>query len=128
MTAASKTKQFISSQEIDALAVETYGRPYCFQQQDGCQMRGTHHIDVPAEPEDYEATSVPEIVNGDEMGVSFAAWLARDPSAPVGERSEGYAIKLWWQRNFYPHQSMILNDLHSRGILAAGRYALVIDW
>ena len=35
---------------------------------------------VPAQiPEDYENTSVPEVINGEEMGVSFAAWLARDP-------------------------------------------------
>jgi hypothetical protein len=118
----------LASQELDALVEKTYGRPYCFQQQDGCQMRGVHHIVVPAEPEDYEATSVREIVNGDEMGVAFAAWLARDPEAHIGGRSDEYVTDLWWSRNFYPHQSMVLNDLHARGLLDAGEYLLVIDW
>lgn len=116
------------SSDLDALVVKTYGRPYCFQQQEGCRDRGTHFIAVPTEPEDYEATSVPEIVNGDEMGVSFAAWLARDPDAPIGERQEEYVIELWWERNFYPHQSMVLNDLHARGLLAPGEHVLIVDW
>lgn len=123
-----RTTQSISVQDLDALIVKTYGRPYRFQQQVGCQDRGSYRIEVPTDPEDYEATSIPEIINGEEMGVSFAAWLARDPAAPVGDRREPYAIELFWARNFYPHQSMVLNDLHARGLLDAGEYVLVIDW
>lgn len=120
-------KKSIDSSDLDALVVKTYGRPYQFQQQDGCRDRGTYHITVPADPEDYEATIVPEVVNGSEIGVSFAAWLARDPEAPVGGRTD-YSLGLWWGRSFYPHQSMVLNDLHARGLLDAGEYTLVVDW
>lgn len=34
-----KTKTVIEVQEWDALVEKTYGRPYKFQQQDGCQSR-----------------------------------------------------------------------------------------
>lgn len=123
-----KTSTSIDSRDLDALIVETYGRPYCFQQQDGCQERGVARIVVPMAPKDFSATSITEIVNGPEMGVSFSAWLARDPVAAVGDRTDDFAIEIWWERNFYPHQSMVLNDLHARGLLAAGEYVLVIDW
>jgi len=123
-----KITNAISSSELDALVVKTYGRPYSFQQQDGCKSRGVEHVTVPADPEDFEATEIPEEINGPEAGVSFAAWLARDPKAPVGDDIEGWAIGLFWARNFYPHVSMVLNDLHARGLLPAGKYTLVIDW
>jgi hypothetical protein len=118
----------IQSSDLDRLIRETYGRPYCFQQQDGCKGRGIEYVSVPAEPYDHRAHALPEVINGEEMGVSFAAWLARDPKAPVGKRTEDYAIELFWHRNFYPHQSMVLNDLHARGLLPPGKYVIVIDW
>ena len=68
-----KTKQVIEVQEFDALVKKTYGRPYNFQQQDGCQSRGTVGITVPAEASDYQRDSVPEEVNHETMGVSFKA-------------------------------------------------------
>jgi hypothetical protein len=61
--------------------------------------------------------------------VSFAAWLARDPDAPLGgERADAFGIRLFWKRNFYPSIGMVLNDLHARGLLEAGEYVIVIDW
>ena len=113
---------------------ETYKRPYNFQQQNGCQDRGTFHLTVPIiEPEDFKADRVPEIVNDNKMGVSFKAWLERDPKAPLREddktiRTEEYAINMWWERNFYPSIEMIANDLHSKGLLDAGEYIINIDW
>ena len=74
-----QNKKMISVSDWDDLVVKTYGRPYSFQQQDGCQARGTFHLSVPDSDEDYENDTVPEEVNGDEMGVSFAAWLAARP-------------------------------------------------
>jgi hypothetical protein len=90
--------------------------------------RGSIDVTVPDEPDDYQATEIPEVVNGEAMGASFAAWLARDPKAPVGTRTEAYAIDLFWSRNFYPRLSMVLNDLHARGLLEAGEYSIIIDW
>lgn len=117
----------VDSMDLDQLIRDTYGRPYNFQQQDGCQNRGYTEATVPEpDPEDFDQETIPEVINGDDMGVSFAAWLARDPEAPVGGRSD--AIALFWERNFYPSQAMVLNDLHARGLLPPGEYMITIDW
>jgi hypothetical protein len=114
---------------------ETYKRPYNFQQQNGCQDRGTFHLTVPHVGEDYKNDTVPEVVNHEEIGVSFKAWLERDPKTPLDgngdekkkEDSSTY-INMWWERNFYPDIQMIANDLHSKGLLDAGEYVINIDW
>lgn len=117
----------ITVQDFDELVRSTYGRPYSFQQQDNCKYRGLVAISVPAYPEDYENDSVPEIVNHEDMGVSFSAWLARDPEQLLPSENKS-STKLWWHRNFYPDVSMIINDLHSKGLLPAGDYSIDIDW
>lgn len=127
-----KTIQSISVQDWDDLVEKTYGRTYSYQQQDGCKERGVDYITVP-DPyvEDYENDSIPEEVNGDNYGVSFKAWLARDPKQLLDSNDEwvrNHGISLFWRRNFYPHVSMVANDLHARGLLPAGEYQIVIDW
>ena len=117
----------ITVKDFDELVRSTYGRPYSFQQQDGCKGRGLVAISVPEYPEDYENSSVPEIVNHEDMGVSFSAWLARDPEQLLPNENE-WSTELWWERNFYPNVSMIINDLHSKGLLPAGDYSIDIDW
>lgn len=115
--------------EFDELVKNTYGKPYRFQQQDGCKERGVFHFTVPCEEEDFEAVELPEKVNHSEMGISFATWLARDPEQGLESgRSDKSSINLWWGRNFYPHVTMLINDLHAKGILAAGQYCIDIDW
>lgn len=127
-----KTIQSIDVQEWDALVQKTYGRIYSLQQQDGCKDRGLEHISIPdPHPYDCENDTVPEKVNGDEMGVSFAAWLARDPKQLLDtdnewERSNG--LDLFWRRNFYPTLDTVAQDLYVRGLLPAGEYQIVIDW
>lgn len=127
-----KSIQSIDCQDLDELIVETYGWPFSFQQQDGCKSRGVDHITVPvSDPYDYKNDTIPEGVNGDEMGVSFAAWLARDPKQALvaddaWDREHG--LDLFWDRNFYPNLDMVVNDLHARGLLPAGEYQIVIDW
>lgn len=123
-----KTKTVIAVQEWDALVEKTYGRHYNFQQQDGCQSRGTVEITVPAEASDFERESVPEEVNHAEMGVSFKAWLARDPKKKLPEQDADYQLELWWERNFYPDVQMVANDLHAKGLLVAGEHTILIDW
>lgn len=105
-----------------------YGKPYDFQQQDDCKDRGSETVIVPAEPEDYENDTIPEVINGDKMGVSFKAWLARDPKEWNGATEDRHFLDLFWGRNFYPHISMILNDLHARKLIEAGTYTILIDW
>lgn len=128
-----KTKniKIIDVSDFDDLVIETYGRPYSFQQQDGCKSRGIAYITVPDNhADDYENDTVPEEVNHPDMGVSFDAWLARDPKQKLSNKDDQYdfCLGLWWERNFYPHVSMIVNDLYARGLLEAGEYGIDIDW
>lgn len=125
-----RTVNMIEVQDWDELVEKTYGRPYNFQQQDDCKERGTHELTVPDSADDYENDTVPETVNHPKMGVSFAAWLARDPKQKLNaeEWDSPSGIQMWWERNFYPDVQMIANDLHSRGLLDAGKYIIDIDW
>ena len=123
-----RTEKLIDVQDWDNLVIETYGRPYSFQQQDGCKDRQLVSITVPDECDDFENDTVPEIVNGDEMGVSFKAWLARDPKTPLPDRDDTFGLTLWWERNFYPDVQMIANDLYVKGLIEAGDYIINIDW
>ena len=123
-----RTKQVIDVDEWDKLVEKTYGRTYKFQQQDGCKDRGNFRLKVPIKTDDYEQDIVPEIVNHEEMGVSFAAWLKRDPKTPLADGKSDYTLDLWWERNFYPNVQMVANDLHAKGLLEAGDYTIDIDW
>ncbi len=125
-----KNIKMIEVRDWDNLVKETYNRPYNFQQQDGCQDRGTHHITVPSPySNDHEMNdSVPEKTNGEEMGVKFDAWLARDPKAPVGDEKQDWGIELFWERNFYPDIHTVANDLFKKGLIEAGDYVINIDW
>jgi hypothetical protein len=125
------TRKVIDSFEFDKLVSETYGRKYCFQQQDDCQDRGNVFITVPVEnPEDFKNDTVPEKVNTSEMGVSFKAWLERDPNQKLSNKDDqdNFCLELWWERNFYPHLDMIINDLNKKGLLDVGKYCIEIDW
>ena len=122
-----QNKQVIDVGDWDTLVEETYGRPYSFQQQGGCKERGTHDFTVPDGADDYEGrTSISE--NDDEMGVTFAAWLERDPKEPSKEGEPEYHTHMFWERHFYPDMQMIANDLHEKGLLPAGSYMIDIDW
>lgn len=128
-----KNEKIISDSDWDELVQKTYNRPYKFQQQDGCKDRGFFRFSVPnAETYDFENDSIIEEVNGPEMGVSFKAWLARDPKAPLkGQKykdGEGWERDLWWQRNFYPDFQIVANDLCAKGLIEPGNYIIEIDW
>jgi hypothetical protein len=129
------TIKTISCQEFDRVVQEVYKRPYAFQQQDGCKSRGHEPISVSKDTEDFfdfQNDTIPEVVNGGERGVSFKAWLARDPKQPLRDQktiiTHQFSIDLWWKRNFYPSVEMIINDLCKRDILEPGEYWIIIDW
>jgi hypothetical protein len=120
--------QMIDSSDWDDEVQKTYGRIYCLQQQDGCRERGTINITVPELAYDFKNDTVPEVVNDPDMGVSFKAWLARNPKQPLADDDNSYSLDLWWNRNFYPNLQMVANDLHAKGLLPAGTYSIKIDW
>ena len=111
-----QTKKIIDVQDWDDLVIKTYGKPYSFQQQNGCQDRGTFNI------------TIPEEINGREEGVSFAAWLDRDPKEWNGAPKDEQFVDMFWERNFYPDVQMIANDLNAKGLIPAGEYGIEIDW
>lgn len=127
-----RIEKVIDLDELNKLVTETYGRPYNFQQQDGYKGRGSHRFSVPSLEycEDFDNDTVPEIVNHQEMGVSFAAWLKRDPKQKLSNKDdqESWSIDLWWVRNFYPNFQMVANDLYAKGLIEAGDYTIDIDW
>lgn len=146
-----KIKKVIEVQDWDALVQQTYGKVYSFQQQDDCKQRGVEEISTGEEYlEDYGNDTIPEVINGQKMGVSFKAWLARDPKTPLNPTKEelkecGYYwgkteedekewkedmnhINMFWERNFYPYANMIANDLCKKGLLEKGDYLINIDW
>ena len=122
-----KTVKMIDVDDWDDLVKETYNKMYSFQQQDDCKERQIVNITVPTKPMDYENDTIPEIINGDVMGVSFDAWLARDINQNLEHQDDSY-LELFWERNFYPHVSMIVNDLYKKGLLEAGEFSIDIDW
>lgn len=125
----SKNVTLIEVDDWDKLVSETYNRPYSFQQQEGCKERGIFELDVPSDEtaDDIMNDEIPEIVNGEIMGVKFEKWLERDPNLPVGDGSY-LDLELWWDRNFYPDINTVANDLYNKGLLRAGTYLINIDW
>jgi hypothetical protein len=123
-----KNVKMIHVSDWDKLVQKTYGRPYSFQQQDGCKSRGIFNLKVPDLVDDYENEFISEDLDYSEMGVSFAAWLTRDPKQPLKKQEFDFELNIWWERNFYPDIQMIANDLHERELLEAGEYTIDISW
>ena len=125
-------KKVISVHDFDKLVIETYGKPYSFQQQDGCKERGSFDFSIPDKwgAEDYENTEIPFVVNGDEMGVSFETWLntTEEDINKHFNPNHRWEADLFWSRNFYPSVNMIIEDLHKKGLIEEGDYTIDIDW
>jgi len=121
----------IDSDDWDNFVEKTYNKIYCFQQQDGCKLRGVVTISTNAVyEEDFENTEIPFEVNGGEMGVSFETWLNTSPEDTAKHFNPEYhwQNRLFWQRNFYPDVNVIASDLCKRGLLEPGEYQINIDW
>lgn len=126
-----KNIKTIKVSDWDDLVEKTYGKPYRFQQQDGCRNRGVYDLTIPCEEDCDEEmnNTIPEQVNGEIMGVKFCAWLARDPKRPLkGDIKAQWNTDLFWYRNFYPCVETIANDLYKKGLIETGEYRINIDW
>jgi hypothetical protein len=147
-----KNVKMVEVQDWDKLVSKTYGRIYTFQQQEGCKERGTFNLTIPSEwtEDDEMHDEIPEVINGEIMGVKFEKWLERDPNAPLNpsdeelkncnyywgktekdeidwKKDKGH-INMFWERNFYPDVYTVANDLYEKGLIEAGEYAIHIDW
>lgn len=147
-------RKVIDCSDWDNLVEKTYGKPYTFQQQDGCQSRGIVTINIPEDNTEEEAEmndSIPEIINSersDEMGVKFDVWLARDLKSPLNPSKKELEscnyyysssdrkqwcedkshINMFYERNFYPNLQTVANDLYKKGLIEAGEYDIKIYW
>ena len=92
--------EMVDVQEWDKLVRDTYGKPYSFQQQDGCKAREIVDIEVPSKyVNDYPNSSIIEKVNGPEEGVSFKSWLDRDPKTEMKDEKDGSRwLDMFWHR------------------------------
>ena len=125
----------IDVDDWDELVINTYGKPYSFQQQDGCKSRGIFTLTIPdlktqewEEPEMND--EIPFEVNGEEMGVKFDVWLnttEEEVEEKLSEEDKGF-LYMFYERNFYPSIYTLANDLHLKGLIEAGEYDIKIDW
>lgn len=122
--------KIVELNEWDKFVQKIYGKPYSFQQQDGCQPRGIYRLTVPSNNSiDNEMhDSIPEKVNGDKMGVKFNVWLKRDSKQPIKNQKYDWELILFWKRNFYPNIDTVANDLYNKGLIEKGEYIINIDW
>lgn len=125
-----QNKKVVEVSEWDRLVEEVYGKPYNFQQQDGCKSRGTHDLGVPTgwettgDDEEYE-------LDGNWDYVPLKVWISKDPKTfPEGEEYDKYEWQrnIFWERDFYPDIDEIADDLYKRGLLKEGSYLINIDW
>jgi hypothetical protein len=147
-----KNVKMIEVSDWDKLVSDTYGKVYSFQQQEGCQPRGVVNIRIPDMSDEEEMNDkIPEVINDEwNMGVKFKVWLERDPNEPLNPSKEELKnchyyfgkteedekewkeqighINMFWERNFYPNLQTLANDLHEKGLIEAGDYAIEIDW
>jgi len=133
MKLKTKTEIVIDDSDWDELVKETYGRPYCFQQQGECRDRGVYRFKVP-DTFDYDKYTEDDVSDDAEdnatnyMGVKFAKWLERDPNQPLLNQTDDWQLEMWWERDFYPDLNVVANDLHKRGLLDAGEYTIDVNW
>ena len=118
-----KTVKVIDCDDWNNLVMDTYGKPYNLQKQDGGMERQRIKITVPPiYLDDFKNDTLEESQYA--MGVSFKAWLEGVPD----EISDRFQRELFWGRKFYPELSMVVNDLYEKGLLDAGDYEIDIDW
>ncbi len=125
-----KNVNYIHVSDWDGLIKETYGKPYSFQQQDGCQSAGIFAFTVPIEEtHDNEMhDNIPIVLNGEKMGVKFKTWLDANPEQPFFDNTQWWKNELFWERNFYPDIYTLIDDLHKKGLIDKGEYIMDISW
>lgn len=126
------TKTTIPLQDWNAFIKEIYGKPYSFQQQEGCRDKGIYTIYIPEtlpkENEDYGYDYDPSTPEKELCGVPLTVWLSRDPKQPLEGQKYDFELEIWWFRQFYPYIEELEEDLARKGLLDPGEYTIIIDW
>ena len=128
-----KTKQItvVEMCDWDNFVVETYGRPYKIQQQEGCREREMLVISVPCafeEEERYMHNDIPDTGYSEYFGVKFNEWLKRVPAKETKNVRINQDRRIFWHRHFYPNLNTLANALYLEGLIEAGTYYINIDW
>ena len=126
------TDTVVDSFEWDRFVKQVYDRPYTFQQQDGCRQRGVSYFT--ATPGQYEFVEHMEPVPTGPIegirscfGVSLEEWVGRSPEAAF-DPDRPNRTGTYWERNYYPPIDELASDLCEKGLIAPGRYVLLVDW
>ena len=83
------------------------------------------HFKVPDFAKDFKSDEVPENLDKkDQTGVSFKAWLNRDPKMKLEKQKYDFELGMWWERNFYPNLQILANDLYKKGVIEADNYTI----
>ena len=125
-----ETMRYVQVSDLDNFIKETYKRPYSFQQQRGCQARGTQNVKVPIEGlEDCdEGYNVEDVLENPWDGVSLKDWLERDPKEKIKDSDNDGTLERFWERNFFPDIEILFDDLFKKGLIEEGEYVINIDW
>lgn len=115
-----KTVTLIDEGEFSRLVSKTYQRPYSFQQQGS--MMGQDTIWEFSLPLRYEPDD--EYGYNDWEGPSLLEWC----TTPIGEFDSEWKAKLHWHREYYPEFEAVIDDMHKRGLIPDGDYALHVQW
>ena len=129
----------VNHNDWNKFITEVYGKPYNFQQQDGCRSRGVYDFSLPFDFELYdEEEDFLDFVdrtdfNKNQSCVKFSVWKDekvkyKDPDKTVFYQDEYEDERLYWVRAFYPNLYTLLDDLYKKGLLEDGDYELVVSW
>lgn len=111
MDLKSKTVKLIWESDFSKLVTETYGKPYRFQQQGDMMGQDTiYKFSIP----DANWLPTPEDAARD-----IATWL---------NDSRTFKYEFEAERECYPVFESVIVDLHERGIIVPGDYALHVWW
>lgn len=125
-----ETIKVIDVDKWNDFIVETYGKPYNFQQQDGCKERQYTNVDVKyyvGEWDINEELEELEEYGGDIPFVRLDEWLAKEVEKP-SEGNEKWRIETRWERDFYPHIGELIIDLYNKNLIKLETFYINIDW
>lgn len=122
----------VNVEDFNEVIKEVYCKHYSFQHQGARTYNGveeSYFLKVPyiRNFKDFDSGAAIEecIYNNEQIlqyGVEFNEWLNKDPNFEW--YSSDINNKLIWERYYYPHIYMLINDLYIKGLIEAGEYCI----